>query len=281
MKMLWTYGEFLDNHIAPEFGQIPAEDGTMLDYMVFKPLDLKPDEKRASITLVYGGPGVQRIYNGWYGKTFARMLAHHGFVVFMIDGRGATNRGKAFEDILYRAMGRAEVIDQSAGAKWLKAQSYIDPDRMGVYGWSYGGYMALHMLAQTDLYKSGVSGAPVTDWALYDTAYTERYLGSPFKDSANYTKGAYEKGSVFPYLKGLTEPVLLIHGMADDNVVFRHSIKLMDEMQKGGQHNMRVMTYPGEKHSFRQKPNRIHDTRILPRHSGYRGRLGTRLEYLG
>ncbi|WP_371396620.1 DPP IV N-terminal domain-containing protein [Fretibacter rubidus] len=258
------YAPYLDAHITPEFGRIPAEDGTMLDYMLYKPLDLQPGEKRPSVTIVYGGPGVQRVNKSWHRRELARMLAHHGFVVFQIDGRGATNRGKAFEDVLYRAMGRAEVVDQRVGADWLKSQDFIDPDKMGVYGWSYGGYMSLHMLGQTDIYKSGVSGAPVTDWALYDTAYTERYLGDPRKDHPNYTGGAYENGSVFPYLDGLTEPVLLIHGMADDNVVFRHSIKLMDEMQKRNAHNMRVMTYPGEKHGFRSEANRVHrDRQIL------------------
>lgn len=258
------YAPYLDGHINPEYGQLKAEDGTDLDYILYKPLDLKPGEQRPSITIVYGGPGVARVNKGWGRKDFPRMLAHHGFVVFMIDGRGATNRGKAFEDVLYRALGRAEVVDQTVGANWLKSQDFIDADKMGVYGWSYGGYMTLHMLGQTDHYAAGVSGAPVTDWALYDTAYTERYLGDPRPDHPNHTPGAYEKGSVFPYLEGLTEPVLLIHGMADDNVVFRHSIMLMDEMQKRGQHNLSVMTYPGEKHGFRATHNRIHrDRQIL------------------
>ncbi|NNE58405.1 MAG: prolyl oligopeptidase family serine peptidase [Hellea sp.] len=252
------YAPYLEHHAKAEFGQIDAKDGTKLDYILIKPYDLKPGEKRPSITIVYGGPGVQRVANSWGRSLYGRMLAHHGFVVFQIDGRGAAGRGKAFEDHLYRAMGRAEVIDQSAGAKWLKQQDFIDPDRMGVYGWSYDGYMSLHMLAQTDHYRSGVSGAPVTDWALYDTAYTERYLGSPNPDDVNYTQGAYEKGSVFPYLDGLTEEFLLIHGMADDNVVFRHSVKLIDAMQDRVAQNMRVMTYPGEKHGFRRDSNRLH-----------------------
>ena len=124
--------------------------------------------------------------------------------------------------------------------------------------------MTLHMLAQTNHYTSGVSGAPVTDWALYDTAYTERYLGDPRADNVNYTKGAYENNSVFAHIDGLTEEMLLIHGMADDNVVFRHSVKLMDAMQKAERHNMRVMTYPGEKHGFRSPANRTHrDRQIL------------------
>lgn len=254
---------FINNSAMPEFGQIAADDGTKLDYILFKPKDMKAGEKRASVTIVYNGPGVQRVSNRWGRNAFARMLTHHGFVVFMVDGRGASNRGKAFEDLLYRSMGKAEVIDQSAGAAWLAAQSFIDPQRMGVYGWSYGGYMSLHMLSQTDFYASGVAGAPVTDWALYDTAYTERYLGSPDPLSENYTQGAYENASVFSHLDGLTEPFLLIHGMADDNVVFRHSIKLMNEMQSRGAQNMRVMTYPGEKHGFRNPKNRAHKDRQI------------------
>ena len=257
------YAPYLANHITPEFGQITGTDGTPLDYMLFKPLDLKPGQKRASITIVYGGPGVQRVKRSFRNQ-FAQMLAHHGFVVFQIDGRGATNRGKEFEDGLYRAMGTVEVTDQISGADFLRAQSFIDEDRMGVYGWSYGGYMTLHMLGQTDIYASGVAGAPVTDWSLYDTAYTERYLGSPDPDSENYTEGAYEDGSVFAHIDGLTEPVLLIHGMADDNVVFRHSIKFIDAMQIAGKQNLRLMTYPGEKHGFRKTENRIHrDRQIL------------------
>lgn len=257
------YAPYLSAHIAPEYGTLTAEDGEAVHYQLYKPLDLKPGEKRASVTIVYGGPGVQRVMNRWQRKHFARMLAHHGFIVFQLDGRGSTNRGKAFEDVLYRSMGRAEVVDQALGANWLKEQTFIDPDRMGVYGWSYGGYMTLMMLGQTDLYASGVSGAPVTDWALYDTAYTERYLGDPRVDNVNYTQGAYEEGSVFAHLDGLSEPVLLIHGMADDNVVFRHTVKLVDAMQKEGRHNLRLMTYPGEKHGFRATSSRIHRDREL------------------
>ncbi|MCF6221885.1 MAG: S9 family peptidase [Robiginitomaculum sp.] len=260
-----AYAPYLASHVTPEFGQLAAADGTMMDYMLYKPADIKPGEKRPAVTIVYGGPGVQRVDKGWNSKIFlAQMLADNGFVVFQMDNRGATKRGKVFEDHLYRSMGKTEVIDQSVGAEFLKNLPYVDAERMGVYGWSYGGYMTLHMLAQTDHYKAGVSGAPVTDWALYDTAYTERFLGDPRSDNINYTKGAYETASVFPHLDGLTEPFLLIHGMADDNVVFRHSIKLMAEMQKRGAQNMQVMTYPGEKHGFRTKANKIHrDQQIL------------------
>lgn len=258
------YAPFQPAHIIPEFGKLQTADGTVLHYEIFKPLDLKTGEKRPSVTLVYGGPHVQRVRNTWNRKSFARMLAHHGFVVFQMDNRGSGYRGKKFEEVIYRKMGQPEVADQQLGAAWLKSQSFIDPDKMGVYGWSYGGYMTAHMLAQTDDYKAGVVGAPVTEWQLYDTAYTERYLGSPDPDSPNYTQGAYEKSNVFPYLDGLTEPFLLIHGMSDDNVVFRNATKLMDAMQNRGAHNMSVMTYPREKHGFRGSENRIHrDRQIL------------------
>ncbi len=253
------YWPYLQSHIVPEFGTLKAEDGTPLDYMLYKPSDIKPGEKRAVVTIVYGGPGVQRVARNWDDKMYlAQALADAGFVVFQLDNRGATGRGKKFEDYLYRNMAGPEVSDQSIGAGFLRTLPFVDPDRMGIYGWSYGGYMTLQMLAQTNDYTVGVAGAPVTDWALYDTAYTERFLGNPRPDTANYTKGAYENASVFAHIEGLTEPFLLIHGMADDNVVFRHSIKLMAEMQKRGRHNMRVMTYPGEKHGFRQKADKIH-----------------------
>lgn len=257
------YAPYIDAHITPEFGQLMAEDGTPVDYMLYKPLDLQPGEKRPAINIVYGGPGVQRVHKGWERRHFSRMLAHHGFVVFSLDNRGATNRGKAFEDHLYRALGQAEITDQVLGTDWLKTQDFVDADKVGIYGWSYGGYMTLHMLAQTDLFTAGVSGAPVTEWELYDTAYTERYLGHPHAQDPNYTPQAYSNSSVFTHIDGLTEPTLIIHGMADDNVVFRHTIKMMDEMQSRGAHHVRFMTYPGEKHGFRAKDNKVHRDREI------------------
>lgn len=258
------YAPYAANRIQPEYGQLTAIDGQTLDYVLYKPKDMKPGEKRPVINYVYGGPNVQTIHKGWDRKFFPQMLAQHGFVVFQMDNRGAENRGKAFEDPIYRAMATVEVQDQAMAMEWLKTQPFVDPDKFGVYGWSYGGYMSLHLLAQTDHFKAGVSGAPVTDWALYDTAYTERFLGSPVVGDPNFTKGAYETASVFSHLDGLTEPTLVIHGMADDNVVFRHTVKLMDAVQKRGQHNIRFMTYPGEKHGFRNTVNKVHrDEEIL------------------
>ena len=269
------YARFAAKAVDPQFGTLEAADGTELHYELYLPPGMQPGEKRPSVTIVYGGPGVQRVHKGWERRELSRLLAAHGFVVFKLDGRGSANRGKAFEDPLYRGMAKVEVEDQIAGAEWLKSQDFIDPDRMGVYGWSYGGYMVLHMLGQTDLYAAGVSGAPVTDWALYDTAYTERYLGDPRTDNANYTEGAYEHGNVLSHIDGLTEPVLVIHGMADDNVVFRHSVKLADAMIAQGRHNLVMKPVPGEKHGFRSEAARIHrDRSILDFFREHLGRAG-------
>ena len=257
------FAPYAEKAVSPERGTITAADGSELHYVLYKPRDLRAGERRPSITIVYGGPGVQRVSKRWRGQSLPQMLAAHGFVVFQLDGRGSSNRGKAFEDPLHRNMAGIEVEDQVAGARWLKRQDFIDPDAMGVYGWSYGGYMVLHMLGQTDEYAAGVSGAPVTDWRLYDTAYTERYLGDPNPGTPNHTEGAYERGNVMTHIEGLDEPVLVIHGMADDNVQFRHSVLLADAMIKAGKTNMTLMPYPGEKHGFRDEKARIHKDRMV------------------
>ena len=255
------FAPFAANWIAPRHGTLEAVDGRELHYQLYLPPQHRAGERRPSVTLVYGGPGPQRVHKRWERRELANILAHHGFVVFQLDGRGSGNRGKAFEDPLYRNMGGVEVEDQLQGARWLAEQDFIDPARMGVYGWSYGGYLALHMLGQTDAYAAGVAGAPVTDWRLYDTAYTERYLGDPTPGAPNHTEGAYERGAVMSHIDGLTEPVLVIHGMADDNVVFRHTVLFADAMIEAGRNNFTVLPYPGEKHGFRARAARIHRDR--------------------
>ena len=142
-------------------------------------------------------------------------------------------------------MGSVEVVDQREGVKWLRTQPWIDGDKIGFYGWSYGGYMALQVLGQaSDDFAAVVAGAPVTDWALYDTHYTERYMDQP-KDNAD----GYAQSSVFAHLDGMRSDLLLIHGMADDNVLFTNSTKLMSALQQRGK-PFELMTYPGGKHGI-------------------------------
>lgn len=251
------YFRYLARHKAWEFGELQAADGTPLHFEILKPEGLKPGKKAPAIVLVYGGPHAQKVRNVW-GNLFAQMLAENGYVVFQLDNRGAGNRGTAFENTLYRAMGTTEVQDQAVGARYLKSLPFVDGDHIGVYGWSYGGYMTLRMLTATpDLYAAGVAGAPVTDWSLYDTAYTERYMGKPQEEPQ-----AYAKGSVFTDLDKLKANLLVIHGMADDNVVFQNSVKLMHALQAEGA-SFELMTYPGEKHGFRNKANKIHRDKLI------------------
>jgi dipeptidyl-peptidase 4 len=178
-----------------------------------------------------------------WGGALQQLLVDNGWIVFSVDGRGTPDRGKAFEDGIYQAMGSVEVADQLAGVAWLKGQSYVDARKIAVYGWSYGGYMTLKLLqAAPGTFAAGVSGAPVTKWGLYDTHYTERYMGDP-----RVVPDAYAKSDVIPHAAKIADPLLLIHGMADDNVVFDHSTALMGALQ-GSAIPFETMVYPGQTH---------------------------------
>jgi dipeptidyl-peptidase-4 len=165
--------------------------------------------------------------------------------VFTLDNRGMARRGRAFSDGIYRQLGRIEVEDQVAGIHWLKSQPFVDPARIGTFGWSYGGYMSALLLAKaSNEIAAGVVVAPVVDWSLYDTFYTERYLVTPQRNAQGY-----ELSGVIHWLQGLTSPMLLVHGMADDNVQFTNSTKLMAALQEKGI-RFDLMTYPGGKHGL-------------------------------
>ena len=239
--------------IKPEFGTLETPDGTTLYYRLYKPADTST--KRPAIVYLYGGPHAQVVTNSWGGNRGLLMQywASQGYVVFSIDNRGSNYRGKAFEDPIYKKMGTIEVDDQVEGVKFLRGLDYVDAERIGVHGHSYGGYMTLmSMFKAGDYFAAGVSGAPVTDWRLYDTHYTERYMGNPQTDD-----DAYTASSVFPYAKDLKGDLLIYHGMADDNVLFTHSTRLYKHLQ-----DMAIpfdsMDYPGKKHSIRGKQTGIH-----------------------
>ncbi len=188
---------------------------------------------------------MQRVLDNWTGSSFTQILTRAGYVVFQLDNRGSGFRGTAFQSPLHGRLGDVEVADQVQGARWLAAQSYVDPSRMGVWGWSYGGYMTLMLMFRSpELFRAGVAGAPVTDWRLYDTHYTERYLGRPQDNPAGY-----DASSVLPYAKDLAGSLLVMHGMADDNVLFLHSTKLLRKLQDLGK-PFEVMVYPGAKHGL-------------------------------
>ncbi len=243
------YYPYLANHTVPEYGTLTAEDGQTLYYSIQLPPDFDETRQYPVLIEVYGGPHVQRVSRNWESVT-DQFYTHEGYIVFRLDNRGSYNRGKKFEDVIYRQTGGPEVRDQLQGVSWLKDQPFVDPDRIAIQGWSYGGYMTLmtFLQASPDTFAAAVSGAPVTDWTLYDTFYTERYMDTP-QDNAD----GYDKSSVFYHLdnwEGELPPLLLIHGMADDNVTFDNTTRLMAEMQEKGL-LFDLMTYPGQRHGIR------------------------------
>ncbi len=250
------YYPYLATHTKPEFGTLTADDGQTLHYSIQKPPEFDPAKTYPVIIEVYGGPHVQTVNRNWERLTDV-FYTHQGYIVFRLDNRGSYNRGKTFEDAIYHQTGSPEVRDQLAGVAWLKSQPFVDADKIAIQGWSYGGYMTLMTLLQAEpgTFAAAVSGAPVTDWTLYDTFYTERYMGTP----QNNPDG-YDKASAFYHLKNWTgdlPPLLLIHGMADDNVTFDNSTRFMAEMQQRGM-VFELMTYPGQRHGIRGEALQTH-----------------------
>jgi dipeptidyl-peptidase-4 len=235
------YAPYLASHRSAQYGTIPAEDGTPLHWMMITP-ELEPGKRYPVFFEHYGGPHAQTVDRGWRGA-LAQAIVDRGYIFFQIDNRGSANRGVEFEKAIYRAMGSVEVADQKAGAEYLKTLDFVDPDKIALYGWSYGGYMTLKQLeADPGLYAAGIAGAPVTKWELYDTHYTERYMGTPQADAE-----AYERSAVIEDAVKIEDPMLLVHGMADDNVVFENSSELIAKMQ-GEAVPFEMMLYPGYTH---------------------------------
>lgn len=253
------YAPFLGQHVSPRFGTIKAADGvTDLHYKLYLPTGFSGP--RPVLLWVYGGPGAGRqAVNEWARDLpVQQYLVSKGWAIFSVDNRGTPDRGKAFEDAIFHAMGTAEVADQLAGVEWLKRQSFADPKRIAVYGWSYGGYMTLKLLeAAPGTFAAGVAGAPVTRWELYDTHYTERYLGDPRVDPA-----VYAKADALTNATSIKDPLLLIHGMSDDNVVFDNSTALMAKLQAAAI-PFETMVYPGFGHGVRGPGVSVHLWRTI------------------
>lgn len=247
------YAPFVKDHLPTEYGTIQAHDGQTLHYSMIKPANFDAGKRYPVFLFTYGGPHSQRVTRQW-GNLFNQYMAQQGFVVFVLDNRGSSRRERAFTDVIYGNLGAHEVEDQLTGIDWLGQQSFVDPKRVGVFGWSYGGFMTLRLLeAGSSKIAMGVAVAPVTDWSLYDTHYTEQFVGAtPQSDPA-----AYERSGVFAHLDGLKSPLLLVHGMADDNVLFTNSTRLIDALVN---RNVRfeLMTYPGAKHGISSRAGQRH-----------------------
>jgi len=238
------YAPYLASHRETRFGTIKAADGETLHWEMITPR-LEPGKRYPVFFEHYGGPHSQTVSRNW-GPSLHQLLVDRGYIVFQIDNRGSANRGKAFEDAIWHAMGGIEVRDQLDGANYLKSLPFVDPGRIATYGWSYGGYMTLKMLeANPGVYAAGISGAPVTKWELYDTHYTERYMGA---DPKGRDAKAYAKSDAIDDAAKIRDPLLLIHGMADDNVVLDNSTAFAAKMQATNT-PFEMMMYPGKTHS--------------------------------
>jgi len=239
------YAPFLAAHRPVIYGTLTTPEGVTLHYEMITP-PLEPGKTYPVLFEHYGGPHAQQVKRAWMGP-MPQYWVSKGWIYFQIDNRGSANRGTAFENPIYHAMGGVEVADQAAGARWLKSQPFVDGAKIATLGWSYGGYMTLKMLeANPGLYAAGVAGAPVTRWALYDTFYTERYLGMPPYTASDTVADAAK----------ITDPLLMLHGMADDNVVFENSTVMYAALQQAGR-PFEMMAYPGQTHAF-TTPNSLH-----------------------
>ena len=237
-----------------QFFKIKTHDGVELNAWMIKPPNFDASKKYPVLVYTYGGPGVQVVTNAWGGATYLwhELMAQKGFVVFAVDNRGSTGRGHVFEEPIHLHLGAQELSDQRDGAAWLKLQPWVDADRIGIWGWSYGGHMTLHLMFEDSAdFKAGFAGGPVTDWHFYDSIYTERYMGLPQENEKNYVESSpVDKAG---QLKG---PLLIAHGTGDDNVHFANTLKLVDELIAKGK-AVEVMPFPGRGHGVSDPPARI------------------------
>jgi dipeptidyl-peptidase 4 len=248
--------ELAEYRLSPvEFLNLRASDGTKLAAMMIKPPDFTPAKKYPVLVAVYGGPQAQEVRNVWGGPGFLwhEMMAEKGYIIFTLDNRGTYNRGHAFETPIFHQFGRIELEDQLTGVNYLKSLGYVDPSRIGIWGWSYGGYMTLYALMHAeDVFKAGVAVAPVSDWRLYDTIYTERYMGLP----QDNTEG-YRDSSPVNQASHLRGELMMAHGTGDDNVHFANTAAMVNELLDQGRYPAALMVFPGRGHPISDRNARV------------------------
>ncbi|XP_071098891.1 dipeptidyl peptidase 9-like [Haliotis cracherodii] len=244
---------------APELFSYPSKSGYTMHGMYYHPHNYDPGARYPTVLFVYGGPQVQLVTNAFKGLKFLRLhtLASQGYAVVTIDGRGSCNRGLQFESHIKGKLGTVEIEEQVEGLLWLASKvDFIDLTRIAIHGWSYGGYLALMGLAQRpDIFKAAIAGAPVVNWILYDTGYTERYLDVP---QAN--KDGYTNGSVLSYIDRFPDEenrLLIIHGLIDENVHFHHTSHLVNALVKACK-PYQLQVYPNERHGIRSHESSEH-----------------------
>jgi dipeptidyl-peptidase 4 len=243
-------------HLQPvAFFTVPGDDGTPLDAAMIKPAGFDASRKYPVIVHLYGGPHGQEVRDAWQGSNLLwhELLAQKGFVIFILDNRGTAGRGHNFETAIYHHFGRIELADQLAGVRWLAKQPYVDSSRIGIWGWSFGGYMTcMAMLRAGNVFKAGFAGAPVTDWRRYDTIYTERYMGTPQENP-----DGYREASPISFATGLQGKLLIAHATGDDNVHFANTVALAEKLIEA-QKYAEYQIYGGRGHGISDRAARMH-----------------------
>lgn len=218
-------------------------DGALFYARLIKPADFQTGRKYPAIVMIYGGPHAQTVRDSFAGISWDQVLAHRGFVIWQMDNRGSAGRGHLWEAKVHRRFGKQELEDQKEGVKHLVSMGFVDPQRIGITGWSYGGYMTLYaMLHAPEVFQAGISGAPVTDWRHYDTIYTERYLGLPAENEEGY-----RQSSPVHFAKNLRGRLMLVHNFGDDNVLYQHNMQMQVALQNAGKH-YELLVYPQKSH---------------------------------
>ncbi|MDP4747549.1 MAG: S9 family peptidase, partial [Algoriphagus sp.] len=230
-----------------EFFSFPTVDGTPLNGYLIKPADFDPNKKYPVLLYVYGGPGSQNVLNSWGGTRdfWHQHLAAEGYLIASIDNRGTGARGRDFKHSTYANLGKLETIDQIEGAKYLAKMPFVDSSRIGIWGWSYGGYMSsLSLMIGHEVFKAAIAVAPVTTWRYYDTVYTERYLQTPQLNPAGY-----DDNSPITHVNKLKGNFLLIHGTGDDNVHFQNAVDLVNALIAADK-QFETFYYPNRNHGI-------------------------------
>ncbi|TDB58214.1 S9 family peptidase [Arundinibacter roseus] len=241
--------------VLPEFFQFTTTQGHALNGWMIKPAQFDQTKKYPVVMFVYGGPGSQTVTNSWGSRDFFwyQTLADKGFIIVSVDNRGTGARGKEFRTSTYAQLGKLETQDQIEGAKYLGTLPYVDKGRIGIWGWSYGGYMSsLCMTVGADYFKAGIAVAPVTTWRFYDSIYTERYLKRPQDNAAGY-----DDNSPINHAEKLKGSFLLIHGTGDDNVHFQNSVEFVQALIKANR-NFETFYYPNRNHGISGGNTRLH-----------------------
>jgi dipeptidyl-peptidase-4 len=239
----------------PELVSLPSRDGVTLYGAIYRPAAGNGSPPYPTIVSVYGGPHAQLVSNSWRmtSDLRAQYLRQQGFLVFVLDNRGSARRGLAFEGAIKNNLGDLEVRDQVDGVRWLVDQGLADPARVGIYGWSYGGYMsAMSLVRAPETFKAAVAGAPVTNYDGYDTHYTERYMSTP-----QLNPSGYANGSVMKHVDQMRGHLLIVHGLIDENVHFRHTARLINALI-AARKPYELMLFPDERHSPRRLADRVY-----------------------